>query len=130
MIFAPPNNFDYSVYATLLCILAVPVGAFLFFALPVARQARRRGYSGIVWLLAAIISLNPLLILIVLIVLPDRRKLLLREKERQDLEAKLAARAKKAPLSETVQSVPAVSLGDQATAASFVRSIGDEETNG
>jgi hypothetical protein len=113
----------------MLALLAVLVGLGLCFPILVGKQARRRGYSGIIWFLAVIFSLNRLLIIVVLTVLPDRKKLRLREEERKKLEVKLAAVAVAIPAPPT-RPVTVTSLGDQSTAAPSARSIGDEETRG
>ena len=105
--------------------LGIAVGLFAY----VAWQARRRGYSFWLWLLACVVSLNPLLILVVLAMLPDARKKRLREEEMEALQAKIAALPALDLDGEAV--VPAGLLGDQSTAApSRYRSIGDEETRG
>src|SRR5450755_755607 len=101
-----------------LLVLLAPLGGAMGIGLGlcawVACQARRRGYSFFVWLLACIVSLNPLLILVVLVMLPDARKKALRVNEMKALEAKFAARTPvEAP--RRVGAVPAGSLGDQST---------------
>ena len=104
------------------------MGLFLATFGAVAWQARRRGYSFWVWMLACIFSLNPLLILVLLAMLPDARKKRLREREMEELQKKLAALPTIA-LSGDFLAVPAASLGDQLTTApSALRSIGDEMT--
>jgi len=105
-------------------ILGAGLGLFVY----VAVQARRRGYSFWLWLLAGLASLNPLLILLVLAMLPDARKKGLREQEMKLLDAKLLTRRAEAPRLTGV--VPAGSLGDQSTTAPAPRSVGDEETRG
>jgi heme exporter protein D len=109
-------------------ILLLGGAVVAFFAGYVARQAKRRGYSFWLWLLANLVTLNPLLVLIVLAVLPDARKMALRRELRAELEARLAAR----PRPEAAlpgPAVPACSIGDQATVVPpQLRSIGDEET--
>ncbi len=108
--------------------LAVGLGLALFGA--VAWQAKRRGYSFWVWMLASVVSLNPLLILLVLVMLPDARKKRLREKEMSNLRKKLAA-LPPVELGGDALAVSTASLGDQSTTApSALRSIGDEETTG
>ena len=104
------------------------VAVFALVAGYVARQARRRGYSFWLWFFANFVTLNPLLVLIVLAVLPDARKMALRQTLLAELEAKLAAR----PPASTPRpgtAVPAVSVGDQTTAVPpQLPSVGDEET--
>lgn len=117
--------------AALLAALAVPAALVALYAWVsgyVARQAKRRGYSFWLWFLANVVTFNPLLVLIVLAVLPDARKMALRQKLLAELEAKLAARPRPAA-SQPAAAVPALSVGDQATVVPpHVRSIGDEET--
>lgn len=99
-----------------------------FLAVYVARQAKRRGYSFWLWFLANFVTLNPLLVLIVLAVLPDARKMALRRKLLAELEAKLAAGPRPAA-AQPGPAVPACSVGDQVTVMPpHLRSIGDEET--
>jgi hypothetical protein len=115
--------------AALLAAVALPTFLVTLYALLsgyLARQARRRGYSFWLWFLVNFVTLNPLLVLIVLAVLPDARKMALRQKLLAELEAKLAARP---PAPRPGAAVPAGSLGDQTTAVPpGFRSIGDEET--
>ena len=104
------------------------VAVFALVAGYVARQARRRGYSFWLWFFANFVTLNPLLVLIVLAVLPDVRKMALRRQLLAELEARLAAGPRPAaPTSGPA--VPAYSVGDQPTVVPpHLRSIGDEET--
>ncbi len=115
----------------LLAAAAVPatlVALYAWLSGYVARQAKRRGYSFWLWFLANFVTLNPLLVLIVLAVLPDARKMALRQKLLAELEAKLAAGPRPAAPQPAV-AVPALSVGDQATVVPpHLRSIGDEET--
>jgi hypothetical protein len=100
-------------------MLGLVLGLFVY----VAWQARRRGYSFWLWLLAGLASLNPLLILLVLAMPPDAHKKALREAEMRALETRLGARP---PRPAGV--APAASPGDQSTTAPVSRSVGDEET--
>jgi len=115
----------------LLAVLAVPAALVTLYAWVsgyVARQAKRRGYSFWLWFLANVVTLNPLLVLIVLAVLPDARKMALRRQLLAELEAKLAARPLPAAPAAG-PAVPTMSVGDQATVVPpHLRSIGDEET--
>jgi uncharacterized membrane protein len=111
----------------LIGVTAIAVVVVLYWLTTVAGQARRRGYSFPVWLLACLVSFNPLLILIVLMLLPDRRRQRLRKKERATLEEKLA-RAVPIPTTVLGEYVPRQSLGDRSTAAPPANSLGDEET--
>jgi heme exporter protein D len=113
---------------SLLAIYGVPLGIAFGLGAYVAWQARRRGYSFWVWLLASVVSLNPLLILILLAMLPDARKKRLREEEMEALQEKIAALPVVELGGDAV--VPAGSLGEQSTAAARLRSVGDEETRG
>jgi len=117
--------------AALLAAVALPTFLVTLYALLsgyLARQARRRGYSFWLWFLVNFVTLNPLLVLIVLAVLPDARKMGLRRQLLAELEAKLARRpAPTAP--QPAAAVPALSVGDQVTVVPpHLRSIGDEET--
>jgi heme exporter protein D len=117
--------------ATLLLLLTVYGGVLgIAFGLGayVAWQAKGRGYSFWLWLAASGVSLNPLLILILLAMLPDARKKRLREEEMEELQEKIAALPAVELGGDAV--VPAGPLGDQSTAAAPLRSVGDEETRG
>jgi hypothetical protein len=117
--------------AALLSLLAPGLALLGLYALLsgyIARQAKRRGYSFWLWFLANFVTLNPLLVLIVLAVLPDARKMALRRKLLAELEAKLAARSRP-EAAEPATAVPAYSVGDQVTVLPpHLRSLGDEET--
>jgi hypothetical protein len=117
--------------AVLLTTLALSGFLFTLYALLsgyIARQAKRRGYSFWLWFFANVVSLNPLLVLIVLAVLPDARKMALRQKLLAELEAKLAARPRPSA-AQLGPAVPAYSVGDQPTVLPpHLRSVGDEET--
>jgi hypothetical protein len=115
----------------LLTLSALPAALVALYSLLsgyVARQAKRRGYSFWLWFFANFVTLNPLLVLIVLAVLPDVRKMALRRQLLAELEARLAAGPRPAaPTSGPA--VPAYSVGDQPTVVPpHLRSIGDEET--
>jgi hypothetical protein len=117
--------------AGLLVRIGVPAFACALYALLsayIARQAKRRGYSFWLWFFANVISLNPLLVLIVLAVLPDARKMALRRKLLFELEAQLAARPRPSA-APAGPAVTAYSVGDQTTVVPpHLRSVGDEET--
>jgi hypothetical protein len=108
---------------------------FTVFSTIVAVQASRRGYRFLTWFTAGLLG-NPVFFLVLLAILPDRARRALRSRERADLEARLAAKARGLPASpaaaqpSTVTAAPGVSLGDQVTVAPPVRSLGDEETRG
>jgi hypothetical protein len=114
---------------TLLFVLLLPI---LVMSLIVAAQASRRGYSLLLWLVAGCLG-NPIFLLILLAIMPDRARLARRRQELFDLEKKLADRAKRAaaelePASVVLPPAAASSLGDQPTVLPPVRSLGDEET--
>jgi hypothetical protein len=117
---------------------ALAAGLALLLSAIVAVQARRRGYSLLVWLAAGALG-NPLFFLVLLAMMPDRARQALRRRLRAELEAKLAARHKVLPvaaptlpagaLPPTRSDVrPGVSVGDAVTVAPPERSLGDEET--
>jgi hypothetical protein len=96
----------------LLLLFALP-GLALFSLIP-AVQARRRGYSFLIWLLAGVAAFNPIFLMIVLASIPHRKRQQMREQFRRELDAKLAAAgAPKVPLA--ARPVPDRSLGDQPT---------------
>jgi hypothetical protein len=127
---------------TILALLgAVAVGVF---AVP-AVQAKRRGYSLVVWLVAGILVYNPIYLLVVLGVSPHRKRQRLREQFRRELDAKLSATVPPTaagPVPErslgdqptlppgiaAATDGPPRSLGDAATILPPVRSLGDEVT--
>ena len=118
------------------CPLLVMVVFLVLFSLPVAPQARRRGYSQGLWLLASVVVVNPIVFLIMLALMPNRARIKLREKYRAELAAKLAARQHLPPVSDAA-GLPAAStqtisrsLGDLPTFAPRDKSLGDEETRG
>ena len=109
-------------------VLLITVAPYLLLSAFVAWQARQRGYSFAVWFVANVVSLNPILILMVLTMLPDARKVALRRQEGEALEARLATRPSRT-VPATGAPVASGSLGDQSTEApSPSRSVGDEET--
>jgi len=113
--------------------VAVPIG-LLIFSLP-AIQAKRRGYSFFVWLIAGLLAYNPIYLLVVLATVPHRKRQRLRAQFANELDAKLAAAGIPAvrPISRPVGER---SLGDQPTMdpgstvsrPAVERSIGDEAT--
>jgi hypothetical protein len=118
-----------TLYMFIAALALIGGGIVVAFSCIVAAQARRRGYSHLVWLLACVASLNPLLVLVVLVMLPDARKKALRVKEMGILDAKLAALPPN-KLSADAVAVEAGSEGDRSTAAPVSRSVGDLETQG
>jgi hypothetical protein len=93
--------------------LVMLVVGLLFFS-NAAKQAKRRGYSFLVWLVAGILVLNPIYLLIVLATVPHRGRQKLREQFRRELDAKLAAGGAPAAL-PVARAVTDRSLGDLAT---------------
>ena len=101
-------------------------------------QARRRGYSFWLWLIATFVAFNPIIMLVLLALMPNRARKRLREKFRAELNAKLAARtgrplvpaAAVAAHSLAGSTMPERSLGDMPTVAPPDRSLGDEATRG
>ena len=98
---------------------------FLALSLAVAVQARRRGYSLWVWLVAGLAG-NPIFFLILLGVLPDFARKRLRVTEMEDLESRLNGKATKESAEPAAADVQR-SLGDQPTYLPE-RSLGDIET--
>jgi hypothetical protein len=114
-------------------IILVLVLAVVYWLAPLimAVQARRRGYSLLVWLIAGMLS-NSIFLLILLGVLPDYRRKRQRVTEMEDLERRLLAAAqRRAGRTSGAAGAPLLdrSLGDQPTILP-PRSLGDEETRG
>ena len=122
-----PDQGKLAVFLVPLAI-AVAVVVYLGFCGLVAMQAQRRGYAFVLWFLASMVSANPLLLLIVLAILPDARRLRLRQTEREALEKKLLGVQQRQQASVAVQPERQLSVGDQATVLPEARSLGDEET--
>jgi hypothetical protein len=121
---------EFAVLLLLGAALLLAIAPVLLLIGLVAWQARLRGYSFAVWFLANLLSLNPLLVLVVLAVLPDARKRALRRQEMAELESRLAARDRLATPGPDLPVAP-LSVGDQVTVAPPpLPSIGDEETRG
>jgi hypothetical protein len=120
--------------AFLLIALTLLVGT----AIPIAVQARWRGYSLWLWLAAVIISINPVIFLVLLALMPNRARKMRRETFRNELDAKLAGRSGKFGIARmptdatglSGSTLPERSLGDMPTVAPPERSIGDEMTCG
>ena|SRR5207248_11799021 len=109
-----------------LAYLIVPA-FFAVLSLPVARQAKQRGYRFWVWVPAGALA-NPLYILIILAVLPNRAKQRLREQYLREIDEKRAARPD-APAGDAGRPVPERSLGDRPTIdPTAQRSLGDVPT--
>jgi hypothetical protein len=107
-------------------------------AVAIAVQARWRGYSLALWLASGLVSLNPVIFLVVLALMPNRARRRLRETFRAELEEKLAARSgilgpargHIAAPALGASTLPERSLGDMPTVAPPERSLGDEVTRG
>jgi hypothetical protein len=120
-----------------LLVIAGLIGLFIVLpAVLVAVQAERRGYSLQGWFQAAGFGLNPLFALLALAMLPDRARLLLRQRFREELDARLAALPAAVPaLAAVTEGVtPAVSVGDRPTVLPEAsvpqqRSLGDQTTS-
>jgi hypothetical protein len=109
-----------------LIVLAVLISPF---ALILASQAHRRGFSFPVWLLAGILAVNPLFPLVLLGFLPSRTRRAQRRAAQEDLERRLAGELRNIPSSvpgpggaktEPPPTSPTPELPG--------RSVGDEET--
>jgi hypothetical protein len=113
-----------------LLTLAVLLLVCALFSAITAVQARRRGYSFFVWLLAGTLG-NSIFLLILLGVMPDFRRRKLREQEAEDLRKRLrrrGGRVEAAPAAPPgAEQVMERSLGDVPTRAPD-RSLGDDET--
>jgi hypothetical protein len=113
--------------AMLLALGAMAVVGLLLMLIP-AYQAYHRGYNPVVWGLAGFFSSNPLFVLIVLAMVPHRARRRLRERYREELDAKLAA-VGAGPAGEPTRAARAdtFTVGDAATRLPD-RSIGDDLT--
>ena len=110
---------------------------FLLCSLVVAVQARRRGYSLLVWLVAGALG-NPIFLLILLGIMPDFRRKNHRKVEMADLEERLRREPRRlpgvVPVAESVEPAHPIrrsldrSLGDRETIDPIQRSLGDEPT--
>src|SRR5436305_13659356 len=66
------------------------LGVLVFLALAPAVQAKRRGYSLIVWLVAGVLVFNPIYLLLILSISPHRKRQQMRMDFRRELDAKSA----------------------------------------
>src|SRR4051812_21311714 len=105
--------------ATELFVFVILFGVYILglltaLCLAPAIQAKRRGYSFFVWLMAGVLVFNPIFILVVLASVPHRKRQRLREQFRGELDVKLAGAG---ALVDLPGARPAVerSLGDLAT---------------
>jgi len=112
-------------------VLAVIVLVFLAIGAIVAVQAAWRGYGFVVWIVAATLG-NPVFLLILLGVLPDRKRRRQRAAELADIRSRVAARPRRVAAPTRPPDAPrdvSRSVGDGETNLPD-RSIGDEETRG
>ena len=129
---------EWMILALFALVVFGVAGVYLGSAIAIAVQARWRGYSLALWLAAGLNSLNPVIFLVVLALMPNRGRKRMREQFRTELEAKLAARTGRplvpatavAPQSLAGSTLPERSLGDMPTVAPTDRSVGDEVTRG
>ena len=96
---------------------AVVYGFGVLFASIVARQAYARGCGFWSWVALQILAVNPLYPMVLIALLPNKRRLALRERFAAELDAKLAAARPPAPAA-TVD-FPAHSVGELPTAGSL-----------
>lgn len=109
----------------LVAIIIVMVQVALFLTPP--SQAYLRGQGFWRWVLLSLFSLNPLYLLLLIAMLPNRRRMRMREAFEAELDAKLATSASSPqPVSSPV--LADRSLGDRETAASVQQSLGDQPT--
>jgi hypothetical protein len=129
--------------------MTIAIVAFLLFVFAIpAIQAKRRGYSFLIWLLAGILALNPIYLLVVLSTVPHRKRQKLRATFADELDASLktagipvSVQAARSAIERslgdfatmdpgTTASRPATerSLGDELTRMPSPRSLGDEKT--
>ncbi len=122
----PPPSLTSALGPQELITLAVVGVIYVSLALILALQARKRGHSLLVWLLAGLAG-NMILLLVMLGVLPDFARRRMRKTEMEDLESRL----KRKPSGPAEALMPAAdvrrSVGDQVTAVPE-RSLGDVET--
>lgn len=119
-------------YWWIFVLIPFGVAGLAIFSIP-AVQAKRRGYSFFVWLLAGILVYNPIYLLVVLGVSPHRKRQQMREQFRRELDAKLTGEA---PATVAAGQIPERSLGDHLTVPPGLaaatdgpaRSLGDEAT--
>jgi hypothetical protein len=120
--------------AGLTITFVVMVAVMALFSLIVAVQARRRGYSLLVWLVGGVLG-NPIFLLVLLPAMPDFARRRLRREERAELEERLRRKVRvvEDEAGEVLAGPKAAerpaerSPGDQMTRLPE-RSLGDEET--
>ena len=130
---------EWMILALFALIVFGVAGVYLGSAIAIAGAgAGQRGYSLALWLAAGLNSLNPVIFLAVLALMPNRGRRRMREQFRTELEAKLAARTGRplvpatavAPQSLAGSTLPERSLGDMPTVAPTYCSVGDDVTRG
>jgi hypothetical protein len=127
------NSLIVAVGATSLFLFALWVGA----AATVAYQARQRGYSLILWFVAPLVIVNPVIFLVLLALIPNRKRMKLRTQFRNEHREKLdgftplfpSAPSELSAGTGTTRTVYR-SLGDMPTQMPPERSLGDEVTRG
>jgi hypothetical protein len=110
--------------------LALTVVVFGLIALVPALQARRRGYSGILWFLTGLLARSPIFLLILLAAAPHQARRRKRDQYLKELDALLAARPAAPTVAAAGAAAPERSVGDQPTVLPRDRSVGDLETRG
>jgi hypothetical protein len=122
-------------FIPLILLILSPI-FFMFVSIP--WQARKRGYSFWLWFAACVVTVNvPIYYLVLLAMLPNRRRLQLRQKFRAELDSKLANIAEPITIKSFAAPMPPGStatvdrsLGDMPTIVPRERSLGDDETRG
>jgi hypothetical protein len=126
----PPDQIVQLV-AVFVCVLTPFVVIGTYAVIYPAVQAYKRGYNPFVWGLAGILAVNPIFLLVVLGLVPNRRRMKLREEYAEDLDEWLAEAGIAPPTAPVGVPVRDVSIGDEATrlpGRSILRSIGDQAT--
>lgn len=109
-------------------IFALLLAAFLLvLVLGVPWQAYRRGHGFISWFILQIVSINPAYPLVLIALLPDRRKSRLREEFKRELDARLGGSQPRTRTLTLESGKPLQSVGDLPTAGV---SVGDLPTYG
>lgn len=123
----------------LLVVPALVVALLVGATAAVAYQAAQRGYSFVLWFIVSLVILNPVIFLVLLALMPNRKRKQLRAQFHAELAMKLrtsrdAPRLRLLPgglVAGGGSTAPVErSLGDLPTMAPRERSLGDEETRG
>jgi hypothetical protein len=110
---------------SILALLLAALLLILFLGVP--WQAYRRGHGFISWFILQIISTNPVYPLVLIALLPDKRKSRLREEFRRELDARLGDSQPRTRTLTLESGKPLQSIGDLPTAGV---SVGDLPTYG